>query len=125
MAHIKFKYYEYRCGVGDYSYIQKRCEYPQQNDECKYFKGQWFDEEKQMLCGNAYKSYTVFENDYKRYEVNEFELWIPRRHIEMDCIEYLEIDGKVIVADTPQTETQTETQNSNLTFEKQTDCPWK
>lgn len=28
-------------------------------------------------------------------------------------------------ADTPQTETQTETQNSNLTFEKQTDCAWK
>lgn len=29
------------------------------------------------------------------------------------------------IADTPQTETQMETQNSNLTFEKQTDCPWK
>ena len=29
------------------------------------------------------------------------------------------------IADAPQTETQTETQNSNLTFEKQTDCPWK
>lgn len=28
-------------------------------------------------------------------------------------------------ADEPQTETQTETQNSNLTFEKQTDCAWK
>ena len=27
-------------------------------------------------------------------------------------------------ADTPQTETQIETQNSNLTFEK-SDCPWK
>ena len=28
------------------------------------------------------------------------------------------------IADTPQTETKTETQNSNLTFEK-SDCPWK
>ena len=33
-------------------------------------------------------------------------------------------NGKFHIADTPQTETQTETQNSNLTFEKRTmrDC---
>lgn len=109
MAHIKCRYYEYRCGVGDYGYIHKRCEYPQQNDECKYFKDHWFDEEKQMwaiceICVNAYRSYTEFENNYKRYEVDDFELWIPRRHIKMDCIEYLEIDGRVIVVDTPQNE---------------------
>ena len=32
--------------------------------------------------------------------------------------------GTMNSADTPQTETQIETQNSNLTFEK-SDCPWK
>ena len=34
-------------------------------------------------------------------------------------------DINVRSKDEPQRETKTETQNSNLTFEKQTDCPWK
>ena len=35
-----------------------------------------------------------------------------------------EVRKYVDTADTPQPETQIETQNSNLTFEK-SDCPWK
>lgn len=102
MAHIKCRYFEYRCGVGDYGYSQKRCEYPQQNDGCKYFKDHWFEEDKQMwaiteICVNAYRSYTEFEGDYKKYEVDDFELWIPRRHIDTDYIEYLEIDNRIII----------------------------
>ena len=34
------------------------------------------------------------------------------------------IELEILRADLPET-TQTETQNSNLTFEKQTDCSWK
>lgn len=33
-------------------------------------------------------------------------------------------EPSVTIEDTPQTETQTETQKSNLSFEK-SDCPWK
>lgn len=99
MAHIKCRYFEYRCGVGRYDYFQKRCEYPQQNDECKYFEGHWFEEDKQMwaikeICGNTYRSYTEFEGDYKKYEVDDFELWIPRRHTigrGIRCIPFLSI----------------------------------
>ena len=39
--------------------------------------------------------------------------------------ELAEIADRLDKADAPQTETKTETQNSNSTFEKQTDCPWK
>lgn len=44
-----------------------------------------------------------------------------RRNIErLQSLRYASI-----TADTPQTETQMKTQNSNDEFEKQTDCPWK
>ena len=56
----------------------------------------------------------------------------------IETISEAELVEPTDTADTPQTETQIETQNSNLTFEKQTDeeyinnlpwtekdCPWK
>ena len=56
----------------------------------------------------------------------------------IETISEAELVEPTDTADTPQTETKTETQNSNLTFEKQTDeeyinnlpwtekdCPWK
>ena len=54
--------------------------------------------------------------------------WLQRDAVDYGGLMYWK-RNTTFEADTPQTETQTETQNSNLTFEKadtpQTDCPWK
>ena len=102
MAHIKCRYYGYICGCGVYGYSGHRCEYPADGNGCEYFKDHWFDEGKNMwaiseVCAHACRSHNEFEGDYRKYEVDDFELHIPRRYIDMDRIEYLEVDGRVIV----------------------------
>ena len=54
-------------------------------------------------------------------------IWLKDRKTEPQTMYYPQVDGitpSVIVKDEPQTETKTETQNSNSTFEKRTmrDC---
>ena len=91
---------------------------------------------------------------YKESDICRIIKDLPTRKINDEANEpYIDIETGILhwqgwkyrrigdcrdTADTPQTETQTETQNSNLTFEKQTDeeyinnlpwtekdCPWK
>jgi len=52
----------------------------------------------------------------QRLEISELKTEVEHLHHELIAT--------MSEADTPQTETQIETQNSNLTFEK-SDCPWK
>ena len=69
------------------------------------------------ICGAEMRKTTP------RYKVT-FDGWLYTEEIDI-CIDcFKRIADEIRPADTPQTETQTETQNSNLTFEKRTmrDC---
>ena len=96
MAHIKCRYYDYQCSLWNHV----TCKDPLYGGGCKDFTDHFSDANKiyiSEVCMNAYKSYVEFEKDCKRYEVDDFELWMPKRHISMDRIELLEIDGRVLV----------------------------
>ena len=101
MAHIKCRYFEWTCNHPHRMTAYIICHSPEYGDGCEWFT----DSSKQgdvlvvyHECRHALKNYTQFEGDYKRYEYDDYAgLRISRRHIIRVNIEYLEIDGSVLI----------------------------
>lgn len=103
MAHIKCRYFEWRCNHPHRMTASEVCHFPEDGGGCNGF----IDGLRQgdtfvifSVCRHAAKSYTQFEGDYKRYEYDDYAgLRISRRWVNQENIEFLEIDGKVLVGD--------------------------
>ena len=106
MAHIKCRYFEWLCNNPNRMTASIICRFPEDGDGCRDFIGGLRQEDVFVVysvCRHALKSYTQFEGDYKRYEYDDYAgLRISRRWVNQENIEFLEIDGKVLVGDEQQ-----------------------
>ena len=105
MAHIKCRYFEWICNHPHRMTAYRKCRNPEYGYDCDEFIGS--SKQGDMLviyheCRHAIKNYTQFEGDYKRYEYDDYiGLRISRRQVDRDNIEYLEIDGAVLIGGAP------------------------
>lgn len=113
MAHIKCRYFEWRCNHPHRMTANTICHFPEDGDGCREFIGGLRQEGAENafvifnVCRHAARSYTQFEGDYKRYEYDDYAgLRISRRWVNPENIEFLEIDGKVLVGDEQQRQRQ-------------------
>ena len=104
MAHIKCRYFKWRCNYGYDMDIGRICKDPEYGDECHndHFEDTWWDYDKEMqaistFCRHAIKDHAEFEGEYKKYDFEDGVLHIPHRHIDAERITYLEIDGRPII----------------------------
>lgn len=92
MANIKCRYGKWKCDCPDLMNEKEKSDYcgtywydcinPTDGDECPYFKLQVVE----------------FEGNYKSYEfIDDEGLKTHGRKIEVDSIDYLEIDGRVLI----------------------------
>ena len=102
MARIKCRYNEWWCNH-PYRMGAKKCNDPEYGQECTRFTDTYRDKETDLtvitrVCIHALRDRIQFENDYKKYEYDEYDgLRLPQRFICSDVIEYLEIDGCILV----------------------------
>ena len=101
MAHIKCRYFEWRCNHPHRMTASEVCHFPEYGDGCEGFIDGFRQEDTFVIfsvCRHAARSYTQFEGDYKRYEWDDYAgLRISRRWVNPENIEFLEIDGNVLV----------------------------
>ena len=105
MAHIKCRYFEHKCG----HWRHKHSEY---TDQCFYdgkaFCGDCKTGERIVndACVYIISDRREFEKDVKSYELcmdgeriieQDGFLAFRGRNIDLDCVEYLEIDGRVLI----------------------------
>lgn len=106
MAHIKCRYFKWRCNYIYAMDIGRICKCPEYGDECynDAFEDRWWDSNKEMhiisnVCRHAIKDPCEFEAEYKKYEYEDGVLHVPHRNIDADRIEYLEIDGRIVIGE--------------------------
>lgn len=100
MAHIKCRYGEIRCGYGSYELMGCLCKDPQTGGACERFEDKWSEGERTIIsdfCRFAEKTTAEFEGDYKKYHYDYYGITVGRKSIDAEDIEYLEIDGRVLV----------------------------
>ena len=101
MTHIKCRYFRWICSNPQRMTHYRICGFPEDGDGCSEFIGGLRQGDVLVIfnvCRHALKSYSQFEGDYKRYKYDDIAgLHIASRHIDLERIEYLEIDGKVLV----------------------------
>ena len=106
MTHIKCRYHKWICGCGDWSMDGLKCKDPENGDGCKNFRDQFYDAEKGLYavtarCIHVWKDTAYgFEDDYKKYDLNDSRLHVGKKLISIDSIDYLEIDGHVYIDET-------------------------
>lgn len=96
MAKIKCIYFlEPRCQYGD-KVLYDICMDRGTESVCSYFKPDR-DDVINPDCANLRYPRKAFEGEYKAYELDDYGLRVGKnKHIEIDDIDYLEIDGKEV-----------------------------
>ena len=104
MIHVKCRYNEIYCGCKTYlmNNRAKLCNPNECGDvgECAEFDYLWVAGEYVVACEHAKTGIIEFEKDVKGYEYNKEENTLVIGRHRYLFIEYLEIDGRVLVNDT-------------------------
>ena len=101
MTKIKCRYWI--CLCCNVPVAAERCPYWPDQEECKEYKSvvKKHDKDGNLLlsdqCEDAVMVRGEFEKNASSYELDEDELIMKGRKIDVDDIEYLEIDGRVII----------------------------
>ena len=98
MAHIKCRYFNFKCST-DLPYVIV-CSDPFNGFHCENFCDYDYEDTCVTVfsqCKYAWKNRMEFEGDYKRYELDDDTLLVSRKKIPIDYIEYLDIDNRVLI----------------------------